>query len=171
MTQAPPPSSVPWYRHRWPWLIMAPPAVSVVLGMILLYFAITTADGLVVDDYYRQGRAIDQTIARSVHASELGLAADVHLQAGRMQVDLQANDNASLPREIVVTIAHPTRAGFDQVVAIEGHDGVYTAPIAPLMTGRWQIQIEDVGKEWRLSGSTWLPNDNRLRILPYEPED
>ncbi len=41
----------PWYREPWPWLLMLPPAASVVAGLTLAYLAVHDASPLVVDDY------------------------------------------------------------------------------------------------------------------------
>jgi FixH len=65
----------PWYREPWPWLLMAGPAIVVVAGFLTLGFALQSADGLVADDYYKQGKAINQTLARDVQARTLGYAA------------------------------------------------------------------------------------------------
>tara|TARA_R110002049_G_scaffold39931_3_gene122311 strand:+ start:612 stop:1142 length:531 start_codon:yes stop_codon:yes gene_type:complete len=161
--------SAPWYRQRWPWILMVAPVTAMVLGFVLLYLAITTNDGLVVDDYYRQGRAIDQTMARSAQAAELGLVADVRLRAGEIRLRLSADDGVELPRVIVVSVVHPTRAGFDQVLRLEaGHGGEYAGPLAPLTAGRWQVQIEDDARAWRLHGDVQIPDGATVRILPYE---
>ncbi|MEQ1516273.1 MAG: FixH family protein, partial [Usitatibacteraceae bacterium] len=37
----------PWYRQRWPWLLMAGPAIVVVAGFVTLALAIQSSDGLV----------------------------------------------------------------------------------------------------------------------------
>ena len=41
----------PWYRYRWPWLLMIGPAIVVVAGAVTTALAIRTTDGLVADDY------------------------------------------------------------------------------------------------------------------------
>lgn len=158
----------PWYKQKWPWIIIAIPGSSVVVGMILLYFAITTADGLVVDDYYRQGRAIDQTMARSLLAGDLGLAADLSVRSDQVSVSLSANNTADLPEALIVTIIHPTRAGMDQVLRLTGNAGVYSGPVAPLRIGYWRIQIEDESRSWRLNGAVNLPAETEKRIIPYD---
>lgn len=158
----------PWYKQRWPWILMSLPATSMVLGFFLLYMAVTTNDGLVVDDYYRQGRAIDQTIARSVAAADKGLTADVGVRVDEIRIALHANEGVELPRDLVVTIIHPTRAGFDQQLQLSVEDGVYAAPIAPLTLGRWHIQIEDAERAWRLRGQVHVPDETQVRILPYD---
>lgn len=157
----------PWYRQRWPWILISLPATSVVAGMTLLYFAITTADGLVVDDYYRQGRAIDQTMARSVHAAELGLVADLKFRSDWLSVTLSADQAATLPSQLIVTIAHPTRGGRDQSFVVNGSNGVFAAALSPLTTGRWLVQLEDGARTWRLRAAVYLPTDTEVQILPY----
>lgn len=168
MNAANPPSPRPWYRHRWPWLLMVMPFTAMILGFLLLYFAITTNDGLVVDDYYRQGRAIDQTIARSVAATELGLAADVSVRAENLSIVLNANEGVEVPAELIVTVIHPTQAGFDQNLRMSLVNGEYSAPIKPLTVGRWQLQIEDPERVWRLHGDFRVPDNIEVRILPYD---
>jgi hypothetical protein len=39
----------PWYRHRWPWLLMLGPAIVVVAGIATAAIAVATADTLVSD--------------------------------------------------------------------------------------------------------------------------
>ena len=77
----------PWYREPWPWLLMAGPAAVIVAGVVTAWIAFATFDGLVADDYYRQGRAINQELKRSQRASDLGLSASVDMAAGRVVGD------------------------------------------------------------------------------------
>lgn len=167
-TARPNEDGTPWYRQKWPWILIGIPGTSVVLGFVLLYFAITTADGLVVDDYYRQGRAIDQTMARSLLAGDLGLVADLSVRSDRVSVSLSANNADDLPEGLIVTIIHPTRAGMDQVLRLAGDSGVYSGPVAPLRIGSWRIQIEDESRSWRLNGAVNLPSETEKRIIPYD---
>ena len=46
--------SKPWYRHFWPWFLMALPAAVVVAGLSTAYIAHEHADDLVVDEYWRR---------------------------------------------------------------------------------------------------------------------
>jgi hypothetical protein len=40
---------LPWYRHRWPWLLMSGPAIVVVAGIATTIIAVRTADPMVAD--------------------------------------------------------------------------------------------------------------------------
>lgn len=56
-------SAKPWYRHLWPWLVMAPPLASVIAGVAMIWIAIATNDGLVTPDYYREGIQINERLS------------------------------------------------------------------------------------------------------------
>jgi hypothetical protein len=54
--------SGPWYREPWPWILMAGPFTVIVAGLFTAWLAVTRADPLVVDNYYKEGLAINQVI-------------------------------------------------------------------------------------------------------------
>jgi hypothetical protein len=148
----------PWYRYRWPWLLMAGPAVVVVAGIVTAWIATTTSDGLVADDYYKQGLAVNQMLARNDVAAAMQLEARLRLSAGRVELRLVSRADAQLPARIRVILAHPTRGGEDQMLTLEGEKGAYAGQTAALGAGRWQVVIEDEGKTWRLAGNVQLPD-------------
>ena len=67
----------PWYREPWPWLLMAGPAAVLVAGAATTWIAFASADGLVADDYYKQGLAINKRLGREHAAREGGISASV----------------------------------------------------------------------------------------------
>ncbi|WP_332671258.1 FixH family protein [Aromatoleum sp.] len=156
----------PWYRQGWPWFLIAIPATAVVAGAVTLWLAVQSWDGLVVDDYYQQGKTIQTTIARTERANEMGLAADLTIRAEEVRLQLAAKPGTTLPPTVVLTIAHPTRSGHDQVLLLKLDDGAFAGPLEPLAVGRWLIQLEDESRTWRLNGTVYLPTETRLRMLP-----
>lgn len=164
-----PQAQPPWYRQGWPWFLIALPATSVVAGVITLIIAIQTFDGLVVDDYYKEGRAIVQTIGRTEHAIELGMRARLNVRSESIRVQLDAAEAGSLPERIILSVTHPTRRGHDQQLVMDGAGGVYEASLAPLSTGRWLFQIEDEARYWRMNGSAYLPVAGEIVIDPTAP--
>ena len=78
----------PWYRQFWPWFIIALPATAVVAGLITLYIATVNRDTLVKDDYYKEGLALNQDLARSRRAADLGITADLSYDPGTGDVVL-----------------------------------------------------------------------------------
>jgi hypothetical protein len=157
----------PWYRVRMVWLIIAFPIVSVAMGMTILYFAITTYDGLVVDDYYQQGKNINLTLHRDKAALAHGLEStlDIDYPQHLLKVHLKASHLTPLPARIQVSFLHATRAGYDRVVILEQQrPGEYQTALPDLVQGHWNLQIE--AGDWRLVGLLVTPHDTQLRILP-----
>ena len=71
----------PWWKQRWPWLLMAGPAIVIVAGIYTGYLAFTRQDALVVGDYYKRGKAINQDLRRDRVASSLGLSMSIGYDA------------------------------------------------------------------------------------------
>lgn len=156
----------PWYRQGWPWFLIALPATAVVAGIITLVIAARTFDGMVVDDYYKEGRAIVQTLDRVERASALGLVADLKLRSESVRIELSALHADDLPARAILTVIHPTRDGQDQEIIMTGAGGVYEGRLAPLSTGRWLFQLEDESRSWRMNGAAYLPTETEIRIDP-----
>lgn len=68
--------AAPWYREPWPWLLMLGPLIVIIAGVITAYLAVVTSDGLVEDDYYKQGLTVNRRTERDQRAAELGVAAE-----------------------------------------------------------------------------------------------
>ncbi|MCE7878078.1 MAG: hypothetical protein DYH14_12315, partial [Betaproteobacteria bacterium PRO3] len=112
MATPPPTLAVPWYRDRWPWLLILGPAIAVIAGIATLVIAIRTDDGLVADDYYKRGLAINQVLERVERAAALGVSATVDVAAdGRAVVVLDGGEAnaAARPAALRLRLAHPTR--------------------------------------------------------------
>ncbi len=142
----------PWYREPWPWILMSGPAIVVVAGFATLGLAIESDDGLVADDYYRQGLAINRVIARDERAAALGLVARIQFNpAGdRVRVLLSGLASDARPR---LTLVHVTRAGEDRSASLERvAPDVYEARLAAPVGGAWSALVEDAARTWRLEG-------------------
>ncbi len=159
-----------WYRQREPWLLMLGPFVVVVAGFVTAWLAVSTSDGLVSADYYKQGLQVGQTLARSERAVELGLAAHVKVTAETLSVRLVSNAAAFIPPgRLIVTVSHPTRAGLDQTRQLERTDDRYSAAFRLPASGHWLITIEDEAAGWRLLGKVLLPAAGEVVIGGSEP--
>ena len=150
---------------------MAGPFLVVVAGVVTVYLAVISNDGLVDDDYYKQGLAINQETARDQMAAQQGMQAEMMQNAenGGLRVLLQANPGVALPHILAVRIDHPTRAGVDQRLTLKGERGVYSGTLKAPLVGRWHIVIEDEKREWRLSGDWVIEKSPSLRLAGTRP--
>ena len=156
----------PWYAEPWVWLLITFPLVAVIGGMITIYLAVSTSDGLVVDDYYKRGKAINVDLARDRAAARYGLQAqiDIDLRNNRVQLRLLAPAGRH-PNAVQLSLLHPTRAGHDQVLQLQrAADGGYSGGLDELTRGNWYLQLE--ADDWRLSGSMRVPAEAPVILSP-----
>ncbi len=144
----------PWYKNPMVWMVIFFPSVAVIAGTSTIFIAINTEDGLVVDDYYKQGLQINLVIKHDKKAKELGLRAfvDTNTKTGEVLVSLDAREKLELQKEITFRLIHRTRSGLDQFTTLSqlGTSNDYRGYIKPpVIEGRWTIQILSTG-DWRL---------------------
>lgn len=155
----------PWYKEPWPWFLMSGPAIVIVAGFITLWLAIDSNDGLVTDDYYKQGLAVNQRLHRDQQAASLGLRADLMRSDLNLRLLIGADASSKVPEAIVLKLAHLTRAGQDQAVQMvsEGQ-GFYSGKMSADVSGRWLVSIEDPAGQWRLQGEWQADSVEPLRL-------
>lgn len=157
----------PWHREPWPWLLMAGPALVIVAGFATLWLAINSDDGLVADDYYKRGLAINQTLSRGQAARDLGLSGEVGLSEEGGRVTLTMRDAQNLPDTLNLRLVHPTRAVADQALVLRRTAGAeYTATLSAPVAGRRVVLIEDPARQWRLSGEASGITQHNIVVTP-----
>jgi hypothetical protein len=160
----------PWHREPFVWLLIAIPLTAVIVGFVGLGLAISTDDGLVEDDYYRQGKQINRVLVRDRAATARGLESTVELDAARqeLRIRLTAHAPATLPDQIELKFLHATRGGLDRIFIAPRHaNGIYRTPLPVLAPGRWNLQL--AAQDWRLVGSLSVPGESTLRIRAAAP--
>ncbi|MGE5469991.1 MAG: FixH family protein [Bacteroidota bacterium] len=155
----------PWYKERWPWFLMAGPAIVIVAGLTTAWLAVISNDGLVTDDYYKQGLAVNQSLERDRQAGQLGLTGDLMRADQNVRLLLNTQAGVALPPAITLKLAHPTRAGHDQMVEMAADGpGIYTGKLSADIVGRWLVSIEDPAGKWRLQGEWKVDSGEPLRL-------
>ena len=79
-----------WYRNPLVWLLILFPAWSVIAGVSTVVLAFQVFDGVVVDDYYARGKAINVTLERDFAAQRRGITgiATLSPEAGGQSVEV-----------------------------------------------------------------------------------
>lgn len=148
-----------WYKQFWPWFLLVPLIVTVIVGMTMLTFSIQVFDGTVNDNYYKEGLAINQTLEKDKNAEKLGISADIKIDnlTGDVLITL-GGQLKSWPAELKLDFINPTRASKDysitlsQVTANHYRGQVEKAPL-----NLWYMDITTEGGDWRLKGSAQFP--------------
>lgn len=154
-----------WKREPWVWLLIAIPLSAVVMGVVIAALAIHSWSGLVVDDYFQQGKQINRVLARDRLARELGLAASLRLAAdGSVEVRFDPGVGIVPGERIELALVHATRPGLDRRLWLENSGGTMRAELALPGEGRWNLFLQT--PDWRLSGSLSYPRQNSAVLLP-----
>ncbi len=158
--------NTPWFKNPMVWMIIFFPALAVVAGTATIFIAINTEDGLVVDDYYKQGLQINQVIEYDNKAKELGLSAfvDTNTKTGEIQLSLEADSQQEFQDELTFRLIHRTRSGLDQYTTLSqiGNSSDYRGYIKPpVIEGRWSIQVISTGN-WRLKQNFTTKNADNI---------
>ena len=160
----------PWYREPWPWILMSGPFAVVVASFTSAWIAIKSSDGLVSEDYYKQGQEVVETLERSKQADEMGLQAGIRLTENKVSVRLSGHQaNMPQPSALFLSLSHPTRAGLDQRAKLSPDGQSFSGEIRLPASGHWLIQLEDEGKTWRMMASVILPAAGEVVIGEGEP--
>lgn len=144
-------TSRPWYREPYVWLLITFPLAAVIGGIITIVLAIKSDDGLVVDDYYKQGLEINRKLERDQKAKDLALR--VTLQYGadlpKVRVVLNARDDFQYPQSLQVSFLNASRNNLDRKLEFtKNADNMYTASNPGLVKGKWHVLVEQ--DDWRV---------------------
>lgn len=156
----------PWYTHLWPWLLMLGPVAVLVAGSYTSWLAFSRPDALVVDDYYRQGKAINQDLRRDRAATTLGLVLALRYDpaAGVLTGNLRSF-NTPVTGKIVLHLIHSTQPEKDIHLTLQPDTrGIFITTLPMLERTHWQVLLENESRDWRLSGAWAWPQQQQITI-------
>ena len=147
----------PWYRQFWPWFLIVLPGSVVIAAFVTLYIANRHADDLVVDEYYKDGLAINRQLAKQERARAQGYRANLSVAGERIRVDTEGIDGQANLR---LQLSHPLEADRDFTVQLKRSGPArYEATLPASVASHWHW-ILDAGENggWRLDGSLQAGN-------------
>lgn len=148
-------------RNYWPVALISIPFAAVLFGIVMVSLASVYPDDVVVDQYYKEGMAINERIADSENAKKLNIGAIIHLDGPRLKVDIDGSVN-SLHQ---LSFHHVTDQNRDVTINLvkqsDGFSAVQTTDIQKALSlpGVWYVDLESVEQEWRLSKRLETPVD------------
>jgi hypothetical protein len=162
----------PWYKHLWPWIIIAILSVSVTLTLSMVTIAVTHPDNLVSDNYYEAGKGINRALDREHLAQDLKMHARVHLDDLTGEADLRLTGD-SQPETLVLSLLSPTQPEKDRKIIMarsQAEPGRYVGQLSDRIQGRRFVELLGVenGQTWRLFEEENIARDKDL-LLGDEP--
>ncbi|GAB2791623.1 FixH family protein [Halomonas shantousis] len=160
--------SRPWYKEFWPWFLLAILAMSIAMGTTFLVLSITSYDGLVEDNYYKKGLAINEVLDQEQHAAELNMAATLSVDnlTGDVVIELEGDER---PEQLKLNLIFPSQGRQDQSISLQRvRDGHYVGQLPQKLNYRWYVQLQPVTQEgdpaWRLNGEAHFPLEAPVRL-------
>jgi hypothetical protein len=153
----------PWYKQLWPWILIAIPVATALKAVHTVYVMQQHTPDLVVDDYYKEGRAINMQLAKYREAALRNLDGRV-LIAGNSAI-VRFAENTVLDGAIHLDFYHPTLAEKDFALDAErSGELIYVArlPFAP--SGKWQLVVSDASRDWKLRATLELPAESEIKL-------
>ena len=156
----------PWYKQFWPWFLISLPLSVVIAAIYTINLAIETQDGLVTDDYYKEGLAIHKDADSAAAARRLGIAGDLTYDSDTGAVTLRVDQ--PLPQGtglLTLRLTHPTLPNQDQMTQLTPLDErSLSGRIAPLNPAPWKIAVYPDDKGWRIDGRLVVPEAAVARL-------
>ena len=159
-------SSSPWYKQVWPWVLILIPFTSVIMGFVIAYVSTSGKDSLVIDDYYKEGRAINKQLLKIEQAQQLGIAGNLTVQDGEMVFvldDAAQHDGTAL----TLNFFHATLKEKDfDIRLIRSSDNRYHANYSGDISGKWRVTMTPFNDAWKVQSVFTLPRADAIRIAP-----
>ncbi|WP_422450867.1 MULTISPECIES: FixH family protein [unclassified Endozoicomonas] len=151
----------PWYREPWAWYIVGILLVTFAWGGFQVYTAFTHQDSVVIDDYYKNGKTINQDMTRIENARSLAVAGTLTIDEliGEVRVTMQGNPEV-WPGQLKLSFLSPVFKDKDRTIVLNrsfgisaksaadsnpaqpGQNPMYVGQLDALVTGRYYLQLE-----------------------------
>lgn len=153
-------NSSPWYKTPWMYLVIALPLSAVVGGIITIFITNANQPDMVVDDYYKKGKAINLELSLYKKTKELGLEFKVKFEENRLVI----TPNKAHPA-LKVSLVHSTLKRKDlELVATPNAMGQLTATFEQNLDGKWQLFLAPMDDSWKTKNDIALPNPVEINI-------
>ena len=156
----------PWYKQFWPWFLIALPLSVVIAAIVTINIAIETDDGLVSDDYYKEGLAIHKDANSAARAKELGVAGAVQYDADTGAITMTLEKALPGSAQVLsLEVVHPTLPDQDQTIQLTPADGMrYVGRLNPLGPANWKLALRPPDRSWRVDGRLAQPGSGETRL-------
>lgn len=155
---------LPWYRQFWFWFVFGPLIFIIIMCGFTVSIALKNADDVIIDNYYKEGRMINQTLDQDKRAKALGLTAELRFDKTTGEIILKfpqlPADTATVPQTLLLFMGHPVKAAQDRQVLLNAiAPGQYRGELTSEPDYSWYLTLYPVTElsqrnqaAWTLSG-------------------
>ncbi|NMM41780.1 FixH family protein [Pseudoalteromonas arctica] len=159
-------SPTPWYKNFWPWFLIFFPLVAIIGCISLFITAIGNGPDMVVDDYYKKGKAINLELSKFNKAKALYLHGELTVDSDKISFKFNKGDSSNI-HALKLSFYHRTIQDHDFAIHLTPNaNGEFTAIIAPFINGAYTVFIEPTDGSWKLKENITLPHEQSIAISP-----
>ncbi len=149
----------PWYKQFWPWVLIILPLCAVVASVTTLFIAIANKPDMVVEDYYKKGKAINVDLTRLDNAFRLALKFQLDVDQDN-QVELTQLMGEKQQAALRLRFIHRTQKIKDfELLMTADANGLYSSHVEHSFDGKWTIQLESFNASWRIQTVDHFPSN------------
>jgi nitrogen fixation protein FixH len=142
-----------WDQRHW-LLIIGLFVMFFVANGIMVFFSLTSWNGVVEEHHYEKGLAFNQRLEAQRRQDALGWRDKLEQprwtkgKAGRLTWTLtQADGLPVTDAQVMVRLVRPVTEGWDQAVVLrEESPGFYVGEITPMLSGMWTLHLKAARK-------------------------
>ncbi|WP_371193081.1 FixH family protein [Glaciecola sp. SC05] len=156
----------PWYKQFWPWFLIAIPLSSIIVGSFVIRFATDGTNSLVVDDYYKEGKAINARLDKIDLAREMGISTLLSVQQGNIELEF-VSGAPKTGEALKLDFFHVTIEDRDfDVLLTRDANGIYRSNANNPIDGKWRLRLMPMNEEWKVQDRVNLPQAKAFRFEP-----
>lgn len=156
----------PWYKQFWPWFLICIPLSSLIVGSQVIRLANDGTNSLVVDDYYKEGKAINARKDKTEQAIALNISTKLNVQYGSIALTFISGAPAS-GEALKLDFFHVTQEFKDFTVLLTRDAlGVYRSSEEFAIDGKWRIILTPLDESWKVQTRTVLPQKTAIDFNP-----
>ena len=156
----------PWYKEFWPWFLIAVPIITFTMGGVLLKLAVSTEDSLLVDDYYKEGKAINARLDKEAIAKKMNITTDLTINDGSIALQF----HSGIPKEgnaVKLSFYHVTLEDRDvSVLLSRDANGIYRGFVEESLDGKWRVSLTPFDDSWKIQNTLHLPYSGTIKFNP-----
>ncbi|GAA60876.1 CcoH-like protein [Pseudoalteromonas sp. BSi20652] len=156
----------PWYKNFWPWFLIFFPLVAIIGCISLFITAIGNGPDMVVDDYYKKGKAINLELTKFEKAKALYLHGDLNVTNERVSFKFTKGDTSNI-NALKLSFYHRTIKEHDfEATLTPNANQEFTALLNEYTTGAYSVFIEPIDGSWKMKENIALPTEKAVLVTP-----
>ncbi|MCF6436181.1 MULTISPECIES: FixH family protein [Pseudoalteromonas] len=156
----------PWYKNFWPWFLMFFPLATIVACVVLVVVAVGNGPDMVVDDYYKKGKAINLELTKFNKAKALYLHGELQVDNDYIKFVFTKGDHSKV-QALKASFYHRTIKAHDfNINLLPNANGEFTAILEQIQQGAYTVFLEPMDGSWKLKENIQLPTQEILKISP-----